>query len=111
MLTDLKDDDEGQSGSQDVPKLQGEFVRHLAPGRCPVVSVPAVSSLAAVRLLHFKHRQATVHVTSQTSEGEREARNQTITQTTLPDFLKAYTSYFMLTHSYGGVPCPHTDHI
>lgn len=26
VLTDLKDDDEGQSGSQDVPELQGELV-------------------------------------------------------------------------------------
>lgn len=73
MLTDLKDDDEGQPGSQDMPELQGEFVRHWAPRRRSVVSVPAVSELAAVlRLPHVKHRQAAVHVASQTPEGGKE---------------------------------------
>lgn len=68
MLTDLKDDDEGQSGSQDVPKLQGEFVRHRAPGWSSVVSVPAVSGPATVCLPHFKQGQAAVHVAPQTPE-------------------------------------------
>lgn len=72
MLTDLEDDDEGQPGSQDVPELQGEFVRHWAPGRRSVVSVPAVSRLAAVlQLTHVKHRQAAVHVASQTPESKK----------------------------------------
>lgn len=71
MLTDLKDDDEGEPGSQDVPELQGEFVRPRAPGRRSVVSVPAVSIHAAVlHILHLKHRQAAVHVALQTPEGE-----------------------------------------
>lgn len=85
MLTDLKDDDEGQSGSQDVPELQGEFVRHCTPGRCSVVSVPAVSVQAAVRL---EHRQAAVHVASQTPEGKRRSY-QTTTRATPPDIFKA----------------------
>lgn len=71
-LTDLKDDDEGQPGSQDVPELQGEFVRHGAPGRRSVVSVPAVSGLAAVlQLAHVKHRQAAVHIPLQAPETEK----------------------------------------
>lgn len=73
VLTDLKDDDKGQPGSQDVPELQGEFIRHRAPGRCSVVSVPAVSGLAAVlQLAHVKHRQAAVHVPLQAPEMEKE---------------------------------------
>lgn len=103
MLTDLKDDDEGQSGSQDVPKLQGEFVRHWAPGWSSVVSVPALFGLAAVCLPHFKHRQAAVHVASQTPEDKRR-NHQTITRATLP----ACTLYLMLTHPHR---CPHTGHI
>lgn len=62
----LKYNDEGQPGSQDVPELKGELVGHRAPGRCSVVSVPAVSRLVAVQLAHVKHRQAAVHVASQT---------------------------------------------
>lgn len=90
MLTDLKDDDEGQPGSQDVPELQSEFIRHRAPGRCPVVSVPAVSGLAAVlQLTHVKHREAAVHVASQTPESERRSY-QTITESTL---LHRFTAY------------------
>ncbi len=109
VLTDLKDDDEGQPGSQDVPELQGEFVRHWAPGRCSVVSVPTVFGLAAVlQHAHVKHRQATVHVASQAPEGERRSY-QTITLATLPDIFKAL--YSVLTHPRGGVPCPHTGHI
>ena len=107
MLTDLKDDDEGQSGSQDVPELQGEFIRHWAPGRCSVVSVPAVSVQAVVRL---EHRQAAVHVASQTPEGERRSY-QTTTRATPPNIFKAQALYSTLTHPRGGVPCPHTGHI
>jgi len=72
MSSYLKDDDEGQPGSQDVPELQGEFVGLWAPGRRSVVSVPAEGGLAAVLLPHLKHRQAAVHVTSQTSEGGKQ---------------------------------------
>lgn len=83
MLTHLKDDDEGQPGSQDVPELQGELVGNRAPGRCSVVSVPAVSRLTAVlQVAHVKHRQATVHVASQTPENKRRSF-QSIKQVTL----------------------------
>lgn len=41
VRTDLKDDDECQPGSQDMPELQGEVIGHGAPGRCSVVPVPA----------------------------------------------------------------------
>lgn len=69
-LTDLKDDDEGQPGGQDVPELQGELVGLRAPGRSPVVPVPAESGL--VGRAHLKHRQAAVHVASQTPGEHRE---------------------------------------
>lgn len=109
MLTDLKDDDEGQPGSQDVPELQREFVRHWAPGRRPVVSVPAVYGQAAVhRVPHLKHRQAAVHVASQTPEGGKEKLSDC---NTLPDTPQAFTLFVVLTRSCGGVLCPHTGHI
>lgn len=72
VLTDLEDDDEGQSGSQDVPELQGELVGLRAPGWSPVVPVPAESGL--VGHAHLKHRQAAVHVASQTPGGTQRAR-------------------------------------
>lgn len=94
--TDLKDDDEGQPGSQDVPELQGELVRHLAPGRCSVVSVPTVSGLAAVlQLTHVEHRQTAVHVASQTPERERRG-HQTITQANLLVIFNTSNSFYSL---------------
>lgn len=71
MATDLKDDDEGQPGSQDVPELQGEFVGHAAPRWGSVVSVPAVVGLLmAAVVAHVKDGEAAVHVASQTPEEE-----------------------------------------
>lgn len=101
MLTDLKDDDEGQSGGQDVPELQGELVGLRAPGWSPVVSVPAVPGL--VHRLHFKHGQAAVHVASQTP-GKRRPSDQGGghgAAANRPDFLT-------LTHPPGS---PHTGRI
>lgn len=71
VLTDLKDDDEGQTGSQDVPELQGELVGLWAPGWSPVVPVAAESGL--IGHAHLKHRQAAVHVASQTPWGNTES--------------------------------------
>lgn len=75
-VTDLKDDDEGESGSQDVPELQGEVVGHCAPGWRSVVSVPAVSGLDVITgipdLPHVEPRQAAVHVALQTPGGGEE---------------------------------------
>lgn len=101
VLTDLKDDDEGQSGSQDVPELQGELVGFRAPGWSPVVSVPAVPGL--VYRLHFKHGQAAVHVASQAPakrkpSGQGGGRGAAVNT---PDFLT-------LTHPPGS---PHTGRI
>lgn len=71
MVTDLKDDDECQPGSQDMPELQSEFVWHCVPGWRSVVSVPAVSRVVSViQLTHVKHGQAAVHVALQTPTGE-----------------------------------------
>lgn len=71
MVTDLKDDDECQPGSQDMPELQSEFVRHCVPGWRSVVSVPAVPRMVSViQLTHVEHGQAAVHVALQTPGGE-----------------------------------------
>lgn len=74
MLTDLEDDDEGQPGRQDVPELQGELVGLRAPGRSSVVPVAAEPGL--VGHAHLKHRQAAVHVASQTPGGGQRRRGQ-----------------------------------
>lgn len=68
-MSDLKDDDERQPGSQDVPELQSELVRHRAPGRRSVVSVPALDGLVVGHQL--EHGQAAVDVASQTPGGQR----------------------------------------
>lgn len=107
VVTDLKDDDEGQPGSQDMPELQGEFIWNWAPGRCSVVSVPAVPWLVAVRA-HVKHRQAAVHVASQTPESKEEKLSEPSRR-----HFAGYTHalFWMLTHPRGDVPCPCMGHI
>lgn len=95
-MTDLKDDDECQPGSQHMPELQGELVGRCAPGRRSVVSVPAVSELTAVlQLPHVKHRQAAVHITSQAPEPIEEKINyHTTTSSAPPDIFDLQAAFF-----------------
>lgn len=102
-LTDLKDDDEGQPGSQDVPELQRELVGLRAPGRSPVVPVPAESGL--VGHAHLKHRQAAVHVASQTPGEHRERERVRPPLGPRPEKKKKPLAQLMLTRPLGS---PHT---
>lgn len=102
-LTDLKDDDEGQPGGQDVPELQGELVGLRAPGRSPVVPVPAESGL--VGRAHLKHRQAAVHVASQTPGEETPRAREGETSAQATPRKKTPLAQLMLTRPLGS---PHT---
>lgn len=96
MVTNLKDDDECQPGSQDVPELQGKLVGYRAPGWCSVISVPAVSGhTAVIHLPHIKHRQAAVHIALQ-APGRTRKTCHTVAQAILTDKLKSQAFYTLV---------------